>query len=34
MTLTNTEKLIEEVTTINGEIEELQNRNNEIVGNY
>ena len=33
MTLTDTEKLIEEVRTINGEIEELQSRNNTIVGN-
>ena len=33
MTLTDTEKLIEEVRTINGEIEELQSRNNDIVRN-
>ena len=31
MTLTDTEKLIEEVRTINGEIEELQFRNNDII---
>ena len=34
MALTDTEKLIEEVITINGEIEELQSRKNSIVGNY
>ena len=31
MTLTDTEKLIEEVRTINGEIEELQLKSNDIV---
>ena len=34
MAKTDTEKLIEEVIKINGEIEELQNRNNDIVGSY
>ena len=33
MTLTDTEKLIEEVRTINGEIEELQLKSNDIVKN-